>query len=1611
MMAMHSVGKKISQLEALIAERISKQKAVEITRFAKSYYANVAPEDILPLAADDIYGAALSHWNFGQHRKPDEIKIRVFNPTIEEHGWQSSHTIIEIVLDDMPFLVQSIIMAVNRFHLTNHWVIHPIYQVHRSKSGKLASFDSNRGGAEYLTEAFIHVEVDRQSNPEVLRELVGVLSGVLNDVRVVTEDWDCCKEKVGSALQQIEQCHPNLSKQQLQEVTAFLNWLKDDHFVFLGYREYDLATHKGKKGFKIIPESGLGILRDTHIGDGALDFVPLFEDAYQVICRPEPLLITKATTQATVHRPVFMDYVGVRRFNKSGKVIGEIRFLGLYDSSAYSSSLEGIPVLKRKIREVFDRAGFSPNSHSGRSLMHVLKNLPRDELYHSDEETLYQYAVGVMQLQERQRVRVFARQDIYGQFVSVLVFVPRERFDTDLRKCIQQILLQTFEGKSSEFRIQLSESVLARIHFIIHTGPRGCLNIDVQVIEQKIIGSLYQWADDFKDSLHSYYGEERGNLLFNSYCQGISAAYREDFSPRVAALDIERIEMLGDSGVQLRLYQTLEQQGNLLRFKLYNSGIPAPLSKTLPMLENMGVTVVDERPYSLKKQGSEQHVWIHDFGLVYNGRQALDVDALKEKFQENFEQIWFGRIENDGFNKLVLIAELDWRQLTVLRAVYFYLRQIRMTFSRAYVEDTLANNPTIARLLIEYFDARFAPKLQDRESIVKTLLASLENGIDQVESLDEDRILRRFLNVIQAILRTNYYQFKSDNTGVPYLSFKLDPALIQGIPSPRPSFEIFVYSPRVEGVHLRGGMVARGGLRWSDRLEDFRTEILGLMKAQVTKNSVIVPTGAKGGFVAKQLASVDGDEAARQEVIDCYRVFIQGLLDITDNLVGGETSKPDRVVCYDGDDSYLVVAADKGTATFSDLANQIALEYGFWLGDAFASGGSVGYDHKKMGITAKGAWESVKHHFQELGIDVQTSTISVIGIGDMSGDVFGNGMLLSKKIRLVAAFNHRHIFLDPNPNPDKSFIERKRLFAKPRSSWSDYDKKSLSKGGGVFSREAKSIRINSEVKRALFIDADQLTPNDLIKALLCSRVDLIWNGGIGTYVKSVSESDADVGDRANDAVRVDGIDLRCKVIGEGGNLGLTQLGRLEFAANGGLINTDSIDNSAGVDCSDHEVNIKILLNQIVENGDLTDKQRNKLLESMTNEVARLVLSNNSQQNRAISMIKVHSEELLDAYKRLIEFLEHADRLDRRLEFLPDNDELDQRKLEGKGLLRPEISVVLAYCKIMLKDLLLQHSTIFNSEYSQRELSRYFPIALQDKFCMQIREHRLMREIIANQLINGFVNRLGIVFPFRIMDEAGADIAELMRASSATYEIFGAEKLWTEIENLGERVDRSVQRGLSVQVTKVVERSMFWLLRNAVGGRSTSEVVAAFKPGLATLSGQLLKILPDADKQAACKTIDRLMGAGVPQKLAKRVTCLNSEFACLDVIAVAGENGRSLQQVSKLYFALDHRFQWSWLQKQIALLPRDNHWQSLARTALRDDLHRACRLLTTDAVHTRGSGLSQVITQWFELHRNNLSRYDRLLGGLRRSDCDLTIEQVSVLLKELNSFSPVSCGVV
>ncbi len=1606
-LSMNSVdaAKTLTHLAAMVTERVSGKQAKLIGSFVHSYFDNVPSEDLVSRAEEDLYGAVLSHWNFAQKRKPKETKIRVLNPGMEEHGWQCERTVVEIVVDDTPFLVQSVIMAINRHNLSNHLVIHPVMTVERSRNGSITRLSAADYQSGVGLEAFLHIEVDRQSEKARLSELKTELEKIIEHVHAVTEDWQEIRSTIERAGKQLKARPPHGMTKEVDESLVFLDWLLQGHFVFLGCREYELVDDKKSKGFRIVENTGLGVLRDSIVPPPDSKVLPLSDDAWQVIIQKPPLLVTKATTRATVHRPVFMDYVGVRRFDKSGQVVGEIRFLGLYDSTAYSSSLEQIPLLKRRIQKIFSRSGFEPQSHSGRALMHVLHDMPRDELYHADEDSLYEYAVGVVQLQELQRVKLFVRQDVYGQFVSSLVFVPRERYHTDLRKQIQSILMSSFDGKSSEFKVQLSESVHARIHFIIHTGQCCNIEYDTKAIEQQIVDALLDWNDGLREALHSHFGEERGVKLFNRYCDDTSAAYREDFTARVAVLDIVHLENLSQSELQMRLYQPLESMENRLRFKLYNKGKPAPLSNSLPMLENMGVRVLEEKPYSLRQKETETRFWIHDFGLTYGGQIKLEIVSLKQVFEESFRQVWLGKIENDGFNKLVLEAHLDWRQITILRALFFYLRQIGMTFSQSYVENTLANNAQISVLLINLFETRFNPCVVKRQISFEKLAKTLEKSIDEVASLDEDRILRRYLNLIHAMLRTNYYQELCDEKDIPYLSFKFDPSKIDDLPAPRPYYEIFVYSPRMEGIHLRGGKVARGGLRWSDRKEDFRTEVLGLMKAQVTKNSVIIPTGAKGGFVAKQLSDDWRPEETRTEVVQCYQILIRGLLDITDNLAGDETVKPDNTVCYDEDDPYLVVAADKGTATFSDIANELAKSYKFWLGDAFASGGSVGYDHKKMGITARGAWESVKHHFMELGVKVQKETFTAIGIGDMSGDVFGNGMLQTQTIRLLSAFNHKHIFIDPEPDAKKAFKERQRLFKKPRSTWEDYDKKLISKGGGVYSRSAKSITLSLETRRALAIKAERLTPNQLIQEILCAPVDLLWNGGIGTYVKASSESNSDVGDRSNDGLRVDAGNLQCKVIGEGGNLGFTQKGRLEYSVDVGLINTDSIDNSAGVDCSDHEVNIKILLNRMVDNGDLTVKQRNLTLESMTDEVAQLVLRNNYLQTRAISNIQSESSQRMDLFKWVINLLEKQGGLNRSLESIPDDNVLNDRNNLSIGLLRPEIAVLLAYTKIMLKNVLLEENTIFDNEYSQQILLDYFPAILRKKYSGQVKNHRLRKEIIANQLINDMVNKLGIIFPLRIMDETGAPIGQVLKSFIVAVEIFDTRSFWSEIEDQDGLVDKEIQQSIFKDINKLVERTMLWLQSNARSDQSAEDCINAFRTNIKLVSKNLSTLLPDQHKIEVSQAVESLQAASVPKSLAERTSSLKGLFSCLDIVAVHIDCGRKLQEVATAYFSLDELFHWDWLRSQIGLLPQGTYWESLSRSALRDDFHKICQALTTCVVSEQETQTAGSMEQWSEQNCLMINRYLDLLGSIQR-DSKIAMEHIAVLLKELRSIVTV-----
>ncbi|WP_055701684.1 NAD-glutamate dehydrogenase [Streptomyces silaceus] len=1592
--------------------------------FLQRYYLHTAPEDLADRDPVDVFGAAFSHYRLAENRPQGTANVRVHTPTVEENGWTCSHSVVEVVTDDMPFLVDSVTNELSRQGRGIHVVIHPQVVVRRDLTGKLLEVLADDAGAERphdaLVESWIHVEMDRETDRADLKQITSDLLRILSDVRETVEDWEKMRDAALRIADELpaEPTAGDLREQEVDEARELLRWLADNHFTFLGFREYDLMDDDS---LAAVPGTGLGILRadPQHDGDDHHPVSPSFNqlpaDARAKAREHKLLVLTKANSRATVHRPSYLDYVGVKKFDAEGNVVGERRFLGLFSSAAYTESVRRVPVIRRKVAEVLKGAGFSANSHDGRDLLQILETYPRDELFQTPADELRSIVTSVLYLQERRRLRLYLRKDEYGRYYSALVYLPRDRYTTGVRLRIIDILKEELNGASVDFTAWNTESILSRIHFVVRVPKGGEVpdlsDADVERIEARLVEAARSWADGFAEALTAECGEERAAELLRRYAGAFPEGYKADHTPRAAVADLQHLEQLtqGHQDFALSLYEPVGAAPGERRFKIYRSGAQVSLSAVLPVLQRLGVEVTDERPYELRCS-DRTHAWIYDFGLRMpkspNGNGDYLGDDGRERFQEAFAAAWTGAAEVDGFNSLVLRAGLNWRQAMVLRAYAKYLRQAGSTFSQDYMEDTLRNNVHTTRLLVSLFEARMSPDHQRAGTeLTDGLLEELDGALDQVASLDEDRILRSFLTVIKATLRTNFFQKAAGGKPHNYVSMKFDPQAIPDLPAPRPAYEIWVYSPRVEGVHLRFGKVARGGLRWSDRKEDFRTEILGLVKAQMVKNTVIVPVGAKGGFVAKQLPdpSVDRD-AWLAEGVACYKTFISALLDITDNLVAGEVVPPSDVVRHDEDDTYLVVAADKGTATFSDIANKVAEDYDFWLGDAFASGGSAGYDHKGMGITARGAWESVKRHFRELGVDTQSEDFTVVGVGDMSGDVFGNGMLLSEHIRLVAAFDHRHIFIDPNPDAATSYAERRRLFELPRSSWADYDKDLLSAGGGIFPRSAKAIQLNAHIREALGIETGvaKMTPADLMKAILQSPVDLLWNGGIGTYVKSSAESNADVGDKANDAIRVDGQELRVKVVGEGGNLGLTQLGRIEFAREGGRINTDAIDNSAGVDTSDHEVNIKILLNAVVANGDMTVKQRNKLLAEMTDEVGHLVLRNNYAQNTALANAVFQSSSLLHAHQRFMRRLGKQGHLDRGLEFLPNDRQIRELLNSGRGLTQPELAVLLAYTKITAADELIQ-TTLPDDPYLQRLLHAYFPKALHEKFPEQVDGHALRREIVTTILVNDTVNSGGSTFLHRLREETGASLEEIVRAQLAAREIFGLGEVWDAVEALDNVVAADVQTRIRLHSRRLVERGSRWLLNNRPQPLQLAETIDFFSKGVAEVWDELPQLLRGSDLEWYEGIRDELAEAGVPEELARRVAGFSSAFPALDIVAVADRMGKEPMAVAEVYYDLADRLRITQLMDRIIELPRADRWQSMARASIREDLYAAHAALTADvlAVGNGASTPEQRFKAWEEKNAPILSRARTTLEEIQSSDA-FDLANLSVAMRTMRT---------
>jgi glutamate dehydrogenase len=1617
--------------------------APEIGELIRLYYRHIPAEEVVGDDPVDLVGAVRSHLQLAQQRVPGRPAVRLLNPTTAEDGWTREATVVQVVTDDMPYLVDSIAAEFARDGAQVQRIVHPIVVVSRDVTGELREVYPTADAASppegAAAESWMYVEIDLITDPNRARELDTRLSSVLGDVREVVEDADKMAETARQLAAVLEDEPSPLPAGEVAEGAALLRWLADENFTFLGYRLYELVDNPhpdaDEPALRAVLASGLGVLRQDSFAARSLTAGP---DTDTGALAPTLLVLTQASAPSTVHRPIYPYYVGVKTFDKEGNVTGEHRFLGMFTTAGLHENVLDIPVIGGRVRGVIHRAGFPMESFSGQRMLEVLQSWPRADLFSADTDSLYATTTGAITLSDRRRLRLFLRRDTYGRFYSCLVFLPQDRYTTRSRLAMQAVLLDELEGTQLEYSARIGETVLAQVHFIVHTDPARRIEPDITAIQERMNSVVRSWDDLMVEAVLAerreragdggpalgVLGEESALEQGQRFAGVFPEGYREDFSAAEALADLRHLDSLSDEGdLAMQFYVPDGAEPGERRFKLYLLGEGVTLSKVLPMLQRMGVEVVDERPYELRRDDGRRS-WIYDFGLRIEP-QVLDQIAgdgehdLQVRFQDAFNAAWCGLVEVDGFNALVLRAGLTWRQTSVLRAYSRYLRQAGSPNSQEYIEHAVLAHTDIATALVRLFELRFdlARPEAERETLSEALTAEIAELIDEVKILDEDRILRRLLAVIGATLRTNYHVTDAEGSLRPYLAIKLDPQGVPDLPEPRPRFEVFVYSPRVEGVHLRFGAVARGGLRWSDRREDFRTEVLGLVKAQAVKNAVIVPVGAKGGFVVKRPPVPTGDpgydrDAQLKEGIACYRMLISGLLDLTDNRVEGRTVPAPGVVRYDEDDSYLVVAADKGTATFSDIANEVSASYGFWLGDAFASGGSVGYDHKVMGITAKGAWESVKRHFRELGKDTQTEDFTVVGVGDMAGDVFGNGMLLSEHIRLVAAFNHMHVFLDPEPDAASSFTERQRLFDLPRSSWDDYDRSLISEGGGIYPRSAKTVPITAQVRRALGLADDVVTlaPAELMRAILLAPVELLWNGGIGTYVKAERETNAAAGDRANDAVRVNGNQLRAKVIGEGGNLGLTQLGRIEFARSGGKMNTDALDNSAGVDCSDHEVNIKILLDHLVAGGELENEQRNTLLEEMTDEVSALVLADNYQQNGVLGVSRAHAGPMVSVHQRQVSALVAAGAFDRKLEGLPSSSEFRALEKAGNGLTSPELATLLAHVKLELKDRLLA-SELPESEVFARRLPEYFPKPLRQRFADAISAHPLKRQIITTLMANEVVDGAGISFVFRLEEEMNATATDAVRAYAVVNEVFDLPSLWREIAALDTVVRTEVADGMMLETRRLLDRAARWFLTNRPQPLAPLAEINRFGPVVAELAPRVGELLHGREAETAQAAADKLMAEHVPEALARRISLLLHTYGLLDVTEVSelaehqvgSETGRHPSVTGELYYGLSDHLNVDKMLTSISALERGNRWHALARLSLRDDVYASLRAITLDALrHSEPEDtVDEKIAYWEKANSLRLSRARVALGEIEQSG-RLDLATLSVAARQIRS---------
>ncbi len=1601
-------AKQLSSLIDNVSSHAPKGANALEKRFIDGYFAKVPLTDLEKIEPKRAYAIAKASYGFFENRThKNKPSVRFYKPSKSGHKWEHDGVVMEVLSHDMPFLVDSLTAMLSRLGFSIYETIHPVYRVSRTAKGdikKMHETDADEGH----NEAFIHFQLSALPSGLSQTNLRQDVLELLDTISYVVKDWKPIKEQAMQCAKSLTKLK-HFDKAELEETKAFMHWLVDNNYVFLGYIDYDFKQDK-KGALTITPneDSALGLFRSPDYKGKPRGLETMPKEALRFALEPKLMQISKSTQKSIVHRPVLMDYIAIKKFNTDGKVIGERRFLGMFTSIVYYQSTDEIPYIRRKITQTLKRANFDTISHNGKQLKAILEFYPREELFQISLDDLFYFSIGIMSIEARPEVRLFVRKDEFERFMSCMVYVPRDRFSSYLREQIAAILENAFSGKVSAFYTQLSDSPLARVHMVVATKPCHIPDYDSAALEKQIAQVTNLWEDSLRRVLNEHHSEKESERLLRAYADAFPTAYTSRYKAIDALHDIAKAEeALKSDAIQVNVHSNGSDDANAVHLKVYSCGREIALSDMLPILENMGCRVLDANPYTISPKRKKKAVAMRDFHLIFNDMPGGVIDC-KIRFEEAFLAICEEKMSNDPFNALVLHACLNWREVTIIRAYSQYLQQIGFPYSRHYVAEVMARHAEMTKILCDLFDARFNPVTseKERESTATKLCDAFKTKLDAIANIAEDKIMGYFYHLINATLRTNAFQTNEDGEAKAYLSFKFDSGTIPGLPLPVPFREIFVYSLHTEGIHLRGGPVARGGLRWSDRPEDFRTEVLGLMKAQMVKNAVIVPQGSKGGFVVKRMPKTHDRNEIMQTGIESYKQFLSGLLDITDNIINNKIIPPKDVVRRDTDDPYLVVAADKGTATFSDIANEVAISYGFWLGDAFASGGSAGYDHKAMGITARGAWVSVQRHFRELGKDIQTQDFTVIGIGDMSGDVFGNGMLLSKHIRLVAAFNHRHIFIDPNPDAAKSYKERERLFKKPRSSWDDYNNGLISKGGAVFERTQKTIKLSKEVRKALDTDVKEASPDELIRIILKAPVELLWNGGIGTYIKASSESHDDVNDRSNNNVRVDANELRCNVVGEGGNLGLTQLGRIQYARRGGHINTDAIDNSAGVDCSDHEVNIKIALGSAVEKKKLSKKTRDQLLEKMTDEVADLVLIDNQLQTQALTVAEYQGYSLLEPLARMIKKLEEDGFLDRSVEFLPTEKIIADRQNAKRGFTRPELSVLLAYAKLaLIRD--LRDSAMLSSSHFEYDLLRYFPSDMRKQYVEEIHSHRLRREIIGTIITNSIINRAGIGFMFSMQEETGMHPCDIARAYIITRDAFGLRDYWNEIQALDGSVDVSVQSEMFVRINQFIEQMTLWFLRHGGEPIDMNLLMDMFANDIRTFSQHTDELISDTLRKAYDKDRSYFAQHGVPDELARKIARLEALLSAPDVVMVAQQFKRDVKEVAAIYFELGAQLRFGWLRRCTRQLPQDNYWDRLAARALIGDFfmqqrHHLIHIMETTSDQKEDP--KSMIGDWVQSHERVMDRYMRFVTDLKHHE-EIDLSMLTVALRQVSVLVP------